>query len=295
MERLGTYASLFVMNFFTFDLRKVFLVIALIVLPLIAINMQRKSEEELWFTRPFTLGGTMIQRGFASFSSGVRGTTSLYLDLIGIKKQNLELKGQLSELNAQLGAMTELKMENERLSQLLGFKQASKMNLLAARVIGNDLQHEHNTILVDRGLNHGVKKNMAALTTGGVVGYTFRVEPESSQIILLTDRYAVIDAIVQRSRARGLVEGVKSSNTRLKYLKRSDDVKVGDLIVTGGMYNLFPKGFPIGTVTAIDKSRYGMTQEVEVKPAVEALNLEELFIVLNANHQDLNPSTGAED
>ena len=58
------------MNFFTFDLRKVFLVIALIVLPLMAINMQRKSDEELWFTRPFTLGGALIQRGFASFSSG---------------------------------------------------------------------------------------------------------------------------------------------------------------------------------------------------------------------------------
>lgn len=295
METLATYASLLTMNFFTFDIRKVFLVIALVVVPLIAINMQRKSEEELWFTRPFTMSGAMIQRGFASFSSGVRGTTSLYLDLIGIKKQNLELKTQLAELRAQLGAMTELKMENERLSGLLGFKQASKMNLLAARVIGRDLLHDHNTIVIDRGLAHGVQKNMAALTIGGVVGYVFRVEQESSRVLLLTDRYAVIDAIVQRSRARGLVEGVKSSNARLKYLKRSDDVKVGDLIVTSGMFNLFPKGFPIGTVTSIDKSRYGMTQEVEVKPAVEPLNLEELFIVLNANHQDLNPSTGAED
>lgn len=283
------------MNFFTFDLRKVFLVIALVVLPLMAINMQRKSEEELWFTRPFTLGGELIERGFASFSSGVRGTTAMYLDLIGIKKQNLELKTQLAELNAHLGAMTELKMENERLSKLLGFKQASKMSLLAARVIARDLLPDHNMITVDRGLIHGVQKNMAALTIGGVVGYTFRVQNESSKILLLTDRYAVIDAIVQRSRARGLVEGVGRADTRLRYLKRSDDVKVGDLVVTSGLSNLFPKGFPIGTVTAIDKSRYGMTQEVDVRPAIDPLNLEELFIVLNANHQDLNPSMGAEE
>lgn len=283
------------MNFFTFDVRKVFLVIALVVLPLIAINMQRKSEEELWFTRPFTLAGAVIQRGFASFSSGVRGTTSLYLDLINVKKQNQELKNKLTELNAQFGAMTELKMENERLNNLLSFKQASKMNLLAARVIARDLLPDHNTITIDRGSNHGVTKNMAALSTGGVVGYTFRVEADSSQILLLTDRYAVIDAIVQRSRARGLVEGVSRTSTRLKYLKRSDDVRVGDLVVTSGMFNLFPKGFPIGSVTSIDKSRYGMTQEVEVKPAVEPLNLEELFIVLNANHQDLNPPSGVDE
>lgn len=295
METVGSSASLLKMNFFTFDLRKVFLVIALIVVPLIAINMQRKSDEELWFTKPFIEGGQLIERGFASFSSGVRGTTSMYLDLIGIKKQNQALKTQLAELNAQLGAMTELKLENQRLSQLLGFKQASKMNLLAARVIGRDLLPDHNTITVDRGLIHGVRKNMAALTIGGVVGYTFRVESQTSQILLLTDLYAVIDAIVQRSRARGFVEGASRTSTRLRYLKRSDDVRVGDLVVTSGLFNIFPKGFPIGTVTSIDKSRYGMTQEVEVKPAVEPLNLEELFIVLNANHQDASAGPAGSD
>jgi rod shape-determining protein MreC len=91
-----------------------------------------------------------------------------------------------------------------------------------------------------------------------------------------------------------LAEGTSHSNPHLRYLKRSDDVKVGDLIVTSGLFNIYPKGFPIGFVTSIDKSRYGMTQDVEIKPVVEALNLEELFIVTNANHQDLTPS-GAED
>ncbi len=281
------------MNYFTFDLRKVFLIIALVVLPLIAINMQRKSEEELWFTKPFSFTASLVQQGYASFSSGVRGTTAMYLDLIGVKKQNEMLKTQLAELNAQLGALTELKLENERLRELLGFKQASKMNLLAARVIARDLLPDHNTITVDRGLDHGVQKNMAVISIGGVVGYTFRVENDSSQVLLLTDSYAVIDAIVQRSRARGLIEGVARSSCRLRHLKRSDDVKVGDLVVSSGMFNMFPKGFPIGTVVSIDKSRYGMTQEVEVKPAVEPMNLEEIFIVLNANHQDLSPKQGA--
>jgi rod shape-determining protein MreC len=286
------------MNFFTFDLRKVFLILALVVVPLMAINMQRNSEEELWFTKPFTFAGGLMQQGFASFSSGVRGTTALYLDLISIKKDNMTLKQQLAELNAQLGAMTELKLENERLNQLLGFKQGTKMNLLAARIIARDLLPDHKTITIDRGSNHGIKKDMAALTIGGIVGYTYKVESSSSQILLLTDSYAVIDAIVQRSRARGLVEGLSRGDCRLRYLKRSDDVRVGDQVVTSGLFNIFPKGFPIGTVTSVDKSRYGLTQEVEIKPAIEPLNLEELFIVLNANHQDVAPaveSEGAED
>jgi rod shape-determining protein MreC len=273
------------MNFFTFDVRKVFLIIVVIVVPLLAVNLQRKSEEELWFTKPFTWSAGLIQRGYSSFSSGVRGTTAQYIDLINIKVQNRELQRENAELRAQLGSMTELKMENERLSQLLGFKQSANLELLAARVIAIDLLADHKMISIDRGTQHGIRKNMATITTGGVVGYIYRTEATTSQILLLTDRYAVIDAIVQRSRARGLVEGHARDQARLKYLKRSDDVQVGDLIVTSGLNNIFPKGFPIGTVTSIDKSRYGMTQEVEMKPVVDALNLEEVFIVLNSKNE----------
>jgi len=269
------------MNFFTFDVRKVFLAIVAIVLPLLAVNMQRKTEEELWFTKPFTWTSGWVQKGYSSFSSGVRGTTAMYIDLINIKVQNKGLQRENAELRAQLGSMTELKMENERLSKLLGFKQSSNLELLAARVIGHDLLPDHKTISIDRGTVHGIKKNMATITTGGVVGYIYRTEATTSQILLLDDRYAVIDAIVQRSRARGFVEGYARDQVRLRYLKRSDDVQVGDLIVTSGLDNIFPKGFPIGTVTSIDKSRYGMTQEVELKSVVDPMNLEEVFVVLN--------------
>ncbi len=281
------------MGFFTFDLRKVFLVVAVVVVPLMAINMQRKSEEELWFTKPFSLMGGIIQRAYSNFSSGVRGTTGMYVDLINIKTENRELKVEIAELRAQLGSMTELKVENERLNKLLGFRQASNMDLLAAKVVGKDLLLDHQTLSVNRGTSHGVKKNMAALTVGGVVGYVFRADLYTSQILLLTDRYAAIDSLVQRSRARGIVEGNSRDITILKYVKRGDDVKVGDLVVTSGMYNIFPKGFPIGIVNQVNKSQYGMTQELELTPAVDPLNLEELFIVLNANQADFSPAEPA--
>ena len=163
------------------------------------------------------------------------------------------------------------------------------MELLAAKVVGRDLLADHHSITINRGSQHGIEKNMAAITTGGVVGYVFRVEPFTSQILLLVDRYAVIDSIVQRSRARGLVEGRGPEACRLRYLNRSDDVKVGDLVVTSGLDNIFPKGFPVGLVTSVSKSRYGMTQEVDLKPAINASILEEIFVVINSKHEDFDP------
>lgn len=274
------------MGYFTFDIRRLFLVVAVVVIPLMAINMKQTHEEDIWFLKPFTYMGGMIQGAYSSFSSGVRGTTSMYIDLINIKTENKTLKVENMELRAQLGSMTELKVENERLTKLLGFKQASNMDLLAAKVVGKDMLLDHQTLTVNRGTRDGVAKNMAALTVGGVVGYVFRTDQYTSQILLLTDRYAAIDGLVQRSRARGIVEGNSRDRAILKYLKRGDDVKIGDLVVTSGMYNVFPKGFPIGVVQKIHKSQYGMTQELELAPAIDPLNLEEIFVVLNANHSD---------
>lgn len=278
------------MNYFTFDVRKVILAILIVVLPLFAINMQRNSEEELWFTKPFTFTGGLIQEMYYNFSSGVRGTVSMYLNLINIKHQNQTLLKENQELSAQLGALTELKLENERLTSLLNFKERTKMSLLAARVIGDDSIPDHETISIDKGSNHGIKKNMAAITVGGVIGYVFRVEPLTAQILVMTDRYSVIDAVVQRSRARGIVEGKNRERCWLRYLRRQDDVIEGDMVVTSGLHGIFPKGFPVGIVKSVKKTDYGMSHEVEIAPAVNVASLEELFIVLNTNNEDFTPA-----
>ena len=92
----------------------------------------------------------------------------------------------------------------------------------------------------------------------------------------------MIDSIVHRSRAQGITEGASNSACRLRYLERADDVRVGDLVVTSGLDNIFPKGFPVGLVTQVRKSKYGISQDVEVNPVVQTSQLEEVFIIFDA-------------
>ncbi len=274
------------MNFINLDLRKLIVVLAIMAIPLLTVNEPRNPEESHWALKPFAFALGSLQGLYSGFSAGVRGTTSLYLDLIDIKVENQKLASDNAELRAQLGTLTELNLENERLNGLLNFKQNSEMDLLAAKVIGKDLLPDHKTLTINRGSFHGLKKNMAAITVGGVVGYVFRTSTYTSQILLLTDRYAVIDATVQRSRARGIVEGGARDQCRLRYLKRGDDVQVGDLVVTSGLDNIFPKGFPVATVKNVTKSQYGLSQEVELKPVVSPQTIEEIFVILNTNNED---------
>ena len=247
--------------------------------------MEHNPAQRPWFVKPFIFVTGVVQNLYSGFSSGVRGTTALYLNLVDIKKNNQNLQKKNAELRAQLGTLTELKLENQRLNKLLGFKENTKMDLLTAKVIGKDLLIDHTTLTINRGTQHGVKEFMAVITIGGVVGYVVQPQTFTSQILLLTDRYATIDAIVQRSRARGIVEGLNKKTCQLSYLERDDDIKVGDKIVTSGLNNIFPKGFSVGTVTNVEKSQYDISQKVTLKPAINPFTLEEVFVVLNTKDE----------
>lgn len=277
------------MNFFNLDIRKIILLLPIIALPLVTINMQQTPRPTEWYGKPFAYLASVAQSGYFRFSNEVRSTTALYLNLIDIKKENIQLRHLNSELTAQLTAMTELKLENERLNQLFHFKQKTKMELLGAKVIGRDINSDHATILINRGLNDGIKAGLAVMTIEGAVGYIFRVGSNTARVMLITDRYSVVDGIVQRSRTRGLVEGKSNESCVLKYVNKSSDVVTGDLIVTSGLDNLFPKGLPIATVELVNKKPYTVNLEVELKPIVNPNKLEELFVVLNANRQDISP------
>ncbi|WP_415061933.1 rod shape-determining protein MreC [Bdellovibrio sp.] len=259
-----------------------------LALPLISINMQQRPQESHWLSKPFTLLGSAVSETFYGFSHGVKGTTAMYLDLINIKKQSEALQSHNNELQARLEKMSELLIENDRLRGLLAFKDQTKMNLMAAQVIGRDLVIDHSTVTINKGTNDGLKAGQAVITTGGVLGYIFKPEPFTAHVMLITDRYAVVDGIVQRTRAHGIVEGKSQygSTLSLKYVEKTEDVKEGDLVVTGGLDNIFPKGFPVAVVESVEKKTFSVSLKVDLRPVVDPYKVEEVFIVLQAANED---------
>lgn len=276
------------MNFFNFDLKKLVMIGIVLALPLISINMQQRPQESNWLSKPFTLLGSSISESFYSFSHGVKETTAMYINLINIKKHSEELKSTNNELQARLEKMNELLIENDRLRGLLTFKEQTKMSLMAAQVIGRDLVLDHSTVTINKGTNDGIKAGQAVITTGGVLGYIFKPEPFTSHVMLITDRYSVVDGIVQRTRAHGIVEGKSQhdSTLSLKYVERTEDVQEGDLVVTGGLDNIFPKGFPVAVVESVEKKTFSVSLKVELRPVVDPYKVEEVFIVADAANED---------
>lgn len=241
--------------------------------------MQRNPGEAAWYTQPFTWTFSLIHSGYSGFSQSVRSTAGLYLDLWDIKKEIAELKKENSRLKVQQITFSNIKKENQRLRGLLKFQSDQKDSFVPAEVIGHDIIGDRDTLMINRGTQHGIKPGQAVISTTGVVGYILSPHTLTSEVLTATDRYAVIDGIVERSRARGIVEGTNKGFCQLRYLERADDVRVGDLVVTSGIGKYFPKGFPIGVVSQVKKSQYGVSQEVDINPVVNTRQLEEVFVI----------------
>ena len=262
-----------------FDIRKGLLILFVVVLPLLSLNMQYKVWA--WYSKPFVFVISSLQDIFSGFTQNIQDTTSLYLNLVNIKKDNVELKKEMLKMQTLQTQLLEVQMENERLEQLLNFKNDLEPLSLVGRVIASDLLFgTHSTIRVNRGRRDGLEIGLSVITPLGVVGVVLQVEESFSDILVLTDSFSTIDAIVQRSRVRGLITGNRGSNCMLQYLKRTDDVQNGDLVITTGLDNVFPKGIPIGHIVQVQKGSYGITQQVEVEPLVTPYHLEEVLIVL---------------
>lgn len=283
------------LNFLNFNFKKTFLLLVIFILPLISINMEQKRTTTQWFAQPLSFTAEALQTFFSSMSLGVRGTVSEYLNLLRIKSENKELKNKMSELTTRLNLLKENEIELERLKNLIDFQKNTKMELVPAQVIGRDLVPDHKTITINKGLRHGLKSGQAVLTVSGAVGYVFRPEQFTSHVMLMTDRYSVVDALIQKTRFHGIVEGQGKNNGVLQFVDRTDDVKPGDLIVTGGLDNIFPKGFPLGVVTEVERKTKSASLIIQIRPVIESDKIEEVFVVQNAANESFFEKNEAEN
>ena len=125
------------MNFLNFNFKKGFLLLLLIALPLISINTEQKKTQTVWYTQPIRFLADSFRSFFAGLSTGVRGTTAEYLNLLDIKTKNRAIESEMSELRARMLLFEESQNEVERLRTLLDFKQNTKMELIPAPIVSN--------------------------------------------------------------------------------------------------------------------------------------------------------------
>lgn len=220
-----------------------------------------------------------FQSVVAAFSGETGGFVHDYFELVGVRQENAELRRQLAQLESQRARMEELESQNRRLAELLELRDVLETRAVAASVIGSDPNALSRTLIIGEGSRSGLRRDMAVISNAGVVGRVMVVAPDAARVLLIDDHNSALDAIDQRSRARGIIAGVIDDGLTMKYVDRSQDLRPGDRIVTSGMDGIFPRGLLVGEVARVSQEGSGLFLNVQVVPAVDFRKLEQLLIL----------------
>lgn len=215
----------------------------------------------------------------ASLDGGISDLWQRYVALQAVQAENQQLKSDLEWLQGENSRLREAAAATERLASLLKFKQQTSPATVAAQVIGRDASNLFQAVILNKGENEGIQKDMGVVTPAGVVGRIVKTTPSSSIVLLVTDSKNAIAGLIQRTRDEGIVEGTQKGEARLKYIPLLSKVKEGDRVVTSGLVGGFPRGLAIGTITRIDREEGALFQTAELTPEVDLTRLEEVLVI----------------
>ena len=189
-----------------------------------------------------------------------------YFYLVSAARENDRLKTALRIAVEKNKDKVEVDLANQRLRQLLNFKKSVSSEVLACEVISKDPSAIIRTVIIDKGKSNGLKSGMPVVVSEGIVGRIIEVSNHYSKVLLMIDANSSVDALVQRTRARGIVKGAVYGTCRLDYVLWRDDVQLDDVVISSGLDGIYPKGLRLGKVSGIVKHSSGIFQEVNVNP-----------------------------
>lgn len=263
-------------------LRTGYLLLAIMIghVILISSQVQSKSGVRVLDAVAFAVF-SRIQNGAAAIVGSTRNVWGSYVGLRGARTENETLRARVAELEVRLQEQRALAARTVKLQELLDLKTRTTLPTIAAEVIAGNPNPGMRTVTIDRGSADGVQANMAVIGPKGIVGRIVG-EPaaHAARVQLLIDRDAAAGALIERTRAGGMIVGADSDPPlRMELVSNLSDVKAGDVVIASGVDGIYPKGHPIGTVESAERGS-GLYLAIGVRPSVDFSGLEEVLVVL---------------
>lgn len=256
------------------------LLLCLILFALFLTTLRARIDSRTSFFEALVLSVVMpLQEAIGDVAQGISDLWNGYINLIHVRSENLRLRQQVAKLQGELHRYKEADLQQQRLHDLFGFRSSTSPHTIAAEIVGVDSSQWAEAVMINKGTRDKLRKDMAVVTHQGLVGRTIELSPHYATVLLLTDRRSAVDALVQRTRARGIVVGKSRRLCELRYVDFQADIRVGDTIISSGLGEVYPKGLLIGTVVSVRQKFHGLFHDVDVKPAVDLAKLEELLVL----------------
>lgn len=265
--------------------QRVLLVLLLVVSFASATAYSREGEDGA--LHALQAGVQSLAAPFQFIGAGIgaagEGAGEAFDDLTADEASLTQLREQNAELRELIADAEEYRQEAERLAELLDLKTSSGIEGATGRVIGRSTDAWNQTIMLDIGSDDGVENGLTVVGSTGVVGQVVSTGSSSCTVRLLTDPQSGAAALIQSSRAEGIVRGSLDGLLYLENIDADVQVSVGDVVLTSGLGGSYTRGLLIGTVVRIDGQAGDATRKIVVSPNDQASALEEAVVVFSAD------------
>lgn len=255
-----------------------FLIVIVLLIALIVLNIVPNLSSGLgnFLFKIFS----PVEKFFIRIGDRVFAFFEILISIRDLGKQNTELRQKNLELEAELTQLKQVEQENQALRQGLEISKKDQIIIEMAFVVGKDVQGAGDWILIDKGSNQGIEKDMAVISSEmALVGKIIQVMSGFSKVMLITNKESVVAAIIEGERNEGLVRKEEKGRLFIDFIPRTEELEIDERIITSGMDNIYPKGILIGKIENIDLSQNQLFQKITTSPAVDFSKLEEVFIV----------------
>jgi rod shape-determining protein MreC len=258
--------------------RPFFTLLVVLLAQLVLLSVQITRQHNAPLARRWAVSAVApFERSLRGLADAAGGFWSAAHDLTHNGQRNHDLGLRLAADEIQIRDLTEEAAENGRLRALLELKTHLPDATASAEVIGSSPGQGSNAVVIDKGADSGLAPDQAVITPEGVAGKVVTVYAHTAQVLLISDPAAGAGALVEKTRAQGVLKGQGAGLCRLDYIMNDDAVAPGDRVLTSGLDRVFPKGLALGTVAKVASGN--IYKHVVVRPAVSLDRLEEVLVV----------------
>ena len=252
--------------------KRLLIVVVLVLVAIVLMPIYRQHDDVPGILKHLSYPYDALNRLMFSISADVS-------EVMNAADENKRLKAELRNSIVERQRYGEILSENRRLHELLDLRTQIRGSGMAARVIARGYDKFINTLVIDKGKNEGIMKDMSAITPKGLAGKVSAVRNDYADIMLLTDLNFSVAVRLQEGRQEGVLVGTGRRYCILKYVPTEAEIKEGEVVVTSGLDGIFPQGIPVGRVAKVRTEGVEFFQYIEVVPFQASSKVEEVVVI----------------
>ena len=213
----------------------------------------------------------------SAYKSGVNLKRAIF-SVREMRSQENALEKEIESLSIEISLLRSLHTENKKLRELLEIKKKYNYQIIFAEIIAGDITGLYDSVIIDKGGNDNIEKNLPVMTARGIVGITQDVGAHSTRVITILNPNCKLGVSVGKNSARGVMQG-KEEYCVIKYIGVEKNLEIGDEVYSSGGGGIYPEGIKVGEVFRIDKKSHDIFQIVYVLPYTNIQTLDKVAVI----------------